>query len=440
MIKIRKVKIGDLSVVAEMMYNALEPFYGGDHRAHAKRIVETATHGTKDKNGHFSAAQLFYVAEKNNEIIGILNFVVKHQGTLKISPLIIREDARGKGVSRLLLRKMETYAKKYCVRQIYCTVSAKNKLALGYFLARGFVRAGTAIGHYRTNIDEVLLYKITGYGDHSFEENIISVLPLAEEDKPQVRQLVISSLSLFFEGVNDKWVDSLFAGHERKDSRDPNEKYKLIWVAKSGSRVLGVASATPKKGEPIKLMPLVAENIQAFSSLMSEISFFSLEYGHKLYTHIVPNCDEVKILQQHGWQIEAMMPEAYKRGVVTEQWGLVLGEKIMKTMRMKQQYFDAIMAGTKSLEVRVGYASIQKIRKGDNIRLECGRLSGIVQVSDVRIYQTFAEMLKCEKSGHIVPEDPAGALRILQGIYPREKEELGIYVFEIKVVKSTGDR
>jgi len=39
MIHVREVQLDDLSVVAEMMHTHLDPFYGGDHRAHAKRIV-----------------------------------------------------------------------------------------------------------------------------------------------------------------------------------------------------------------------------------------------------------------------------------------------------------------------------------------------------------------------------------------------------------------
>jgi len=57
------------------------------------------------------------------------------------------------------------------------------------------------------------------------------------------------------------------------------------------------------------------------------------------------------------------MPEAYKPGVVTQQWGLSMEEKVMKKMRVKRQYFNAIMAGTKPLEARVGYASIKRIQK-----------------------------------------------------------------------------
>ncbi len=438
MIKVRWVTPDDLPVVAEMMHHALDPYYGGDHRAHAKRIVETASRGTKDLKGHFSAAQLMYVAVENGDILGILNFVAKYQGTVKISPLIVRQDARGKGVSRMLLEKLYEYAKENHVRQVYCTVSAKNTLALNYFLAQGYVKAGTASRHYRTDIDEVMLYKIIEHDGVYPAERIISVLPLTTEDESQVRDLIINRLAPFFDGVDERWVRSLFDGYSRKGTRDPNEKYKLIWVAKvPDGTVLGVAAATPKKGEPVKLMPLLAEDIQAFSALVTVLPSLLREYGHKLYTHTVPTCVEVETFQHNGWRIEAMMPEAYKHGVITQQWGLVMEDTVMKTMRVKRQYFNAIMAGTKPLEVRVGYENIKNIKVGAHIRLECTPHHGIVEVTDVRVYKTFADMLAKEKSGHIVPDNSTGALSVLQGIYPKEKESLGVYVFQLKVVKKT---
>jgi ASC-1-like (ASCH) protein len=231
-------------------------------------------------------------------------------------------------------------------------------------------------------------------------------------------------------------MDALLAGYERKGTRDPNEKYKLIWVAKDpDGSVLGVAAATPKKGEPIKLMPLVAEDIQAFSALVAELPGLLREYGRKLYTHVVPTSIEVETLQHYGWRIEAMMPEAYQHGVVTQQWGLVLEEKVMRMMRVKRPYFNAIMAGTKPLEVRVGYGNIRSIKKGEQIRLECGNNSGVVEVVEVRVYKTFADMLQKEKAGYIVPDNPVNALAVLRSIYPPEKEQLGAYVFQFKVVR-----
>jgi predicted GNAT family acetyltransferase len=146
MVHVREVQLDDLPVIAEMMHHALDPYYGGDHRAHAKRIVETASKGNTDTNGHFSAEQLMYVATEDNHIVGILNFVSKYQGTVKISPLIVHESARGKGVSRLLLQKLNEYAKEYQVRQIYCTVSAKNAIALSFFWRKDMSVQGLRVG------------------------------------------------------------------------------------------------------------------------------------------------------------------------------------------------------------------------------------------------------------------------------------------------------
>lgn len=436
MVTVRTVTLEDLPVVAEMMHQALDPYYGGDHRAHAKRIVETSARGGVDEKGHFSAAQIMYVAEKDGLIVGILNFVVKHQGTLKISPLIVRESERGAGISRLLFERVFDYARKNNVRQIYCTVSARNTLALEYFLAHGFVRAGKALRHYRTDLDEVMLYKIVEHHDIQFRDSIFSIVPLDEADKPQVRKMVVSRLSQYFEGVNDAWVDALFAGYDRRHSSDPNEKYKLIWVVKApDGTILGVAAATPKKGEPIKLMPLLAETIEAFWALISELPGLLSEHGHKLYTHTVPTGIEVETFQHHGWQIEAMMPEAYKSGVVTQQWGLSIEGTVMRTMRVKQIYFESIMAGTKPLEVRVGYDNIKKIRVGDRIQLESNRETGIVEVKAIRVYKSFAEMLQHERPGHIAPDHPRDVLEVLERIYPPEKEALGVYVFQLQVIR-----
>jgi len=187
----------------------------------------------------------------------------------------------------------------------------------------------------------VMLYKIVEHDGMFPDKRIISVRPMEKQDEQQVRHLVISCLAPYFDGVYDCWVTALFEGYTRKDTRDPNEKHKLIWVAKApDGTVLGVAAATLKKDEPIKLMPLIAEDIQAFSALVAELPSHLREYGHKLYVHTVPTSVEVETFQHHGWRIEAMMPEAYKRGVVTQQWGLSMEKTVMRMMHVKRQYFQ----------------------------------------------------------------------------------------------------
>ena len=431
MVTIRKVQLDDLPVIAELMHDALSPFYGGDHRAHARRIVTTAAVSEDDRNGHFSLTQVMYVAEIDGSLAGIINLVVKKQGTLKINPLIVSPEHQGKGAGKVLFEQTLDYARTMQARQIYCTVSLRNKTVLSFFKQKGFLPCGVARGHYRPDLDEVMLYLPPS--EYAEAEHIISVVPFSPEDEQGVRDLVLDQLPQYFNGVDQSWVSSMFAGYERRHNRDPEEKYKLLWVAKSPDKqILGVVAATPKKGEPIKLMPLAAAHDEAFAALLTDLPGHLDEYGHKLYTHIVPTPNRVRLLQLHGWTIELMLPEAYKPGITTQQWAYTFGRPNMRTLRVRKPYFNAIFAGTKTLEVRVGYCNIKNIRDGEQIQFQCGPTLRTITVAKVRKYPTFAAMLAKEDARQVVPSDPQNALRILQEIYPAEKEALGVYVLQLQ--------
>lgn len=108
-------------------------------------------------------------------------------------------------------------------------------------------------------------------------------------------------------------------------------------------------------------------------------------------------------------------------------------------MRIKKPYYDAIMSGRKTLEVRVGYGSIKRLRIGELLQLETSHESGAVQIRSIRTYDNFAKMLAAEDWRQIVPQakDRAEALQLLQKIYPPRKEKLGVYAIEITKVESS---
>ncbi|HEU5377866.1 MAG TPA: ASCH domain-containing protein [Ktedonobacteraceae bacterium] len=108
----------------------------------------------------------------------------------------------------------------------------------------------------------------------------------------------------------------------------------------------------------------------------------------------------------------------------------------MHTMRIKRPYYDAIMAGQKTLEVRVGYDNIKRYQAGEIIRLETSEAWGTVKIKTVRTYTSFEDMLEALGWQKIAPDagDTATALRTIREIYPPEKEALGVYVFEVEPV------
>lgn len=444
-VRIREARTDDFEWVENLMQDTLERYYGGDHRAHAKRIFEAHIAGGIDRLGFFSFEQRMYIAEIDGERAGMIHLVGKRQSTYKISPLIVAPAFQGKfGLGNILLEHAETYVRSHQARQLYCTVAEKNVTAMQFFLRKGFIRAGSSDSHYKSGVTESMLYKPL-YGVSkilSLDQIHVSVLPFDEtnaEVKQQVGRLLLEGLQGSFEGITDDWVAALFEGYARRHTFDINTKYKLIFVAiDSTGRVIGVAGATPKKGSPIKVMPFIATNIVAFEALLIDIPHQLIPYGHKLYIHINPSADEVVSLQRLGWKLDAAMPSAYFPGVVTHQWSLDIGETTMRAMRVKRRFYDLIFSGRKTLEVRIGYESINRIQVGERIRLTTHTGSFEVKVNAIRRYPTFDRMLSFEPYERIAPDARSReeVLSLLRQIYPPHKEQLGVVVLEFERIGS----
>ncbi|MCX6780507.1 MAG: GNAT family N-acetyltransferase [Candidatus Magasanikbacteria bacterium] len=88
-ITIREARADDFEFVAKLMKVALDPWYDGDHLAHAQRIFDAHMAGGADHVGHFSAEQHMFVLEVDGVRAGMVHLVIKKQGTAKISPLIV---------------------------------------------------------------------------------------------------------------------------------------------------------------------------------------------------------------------------------------------------------------------------------------------------------------------------------------------------------------
>ena len=437
-INIREAREEDRGFVKSLMCEALKPFYGGDHEKHAERIFSTHISGGRDNLGYFSFEQKMFIIEADNTPAGMIHLVGKRQGTYKISPIIVAPKYRGRyGLGKKLLEFGENYARSKGCRQIYCTVSEQNSSALEFFIKNGYIIAGKSDGHYRAEITEMMLYKLlysSAFWEEVERENI-SVLPFKKSYRMQVRKLLLKTLPEHFTGIDEEWVDSLFKGYERRYFDDIFLKYKLIYMALDrNDRVTGIAAATPKKSKrPIKLMPLIAQNLASFTALLIDVPYFLRQYGCILYVHITPNVNQTIALQRYGWRLDAAMPAGYHPGVVTQQWSFKLTENYVRPLRSKQRYLDFIKSGEKILEVRVGYEHIKTIKPKDKVRFLSSNETIEATVKDIRRYPNFVEMAEREDYQKIIPGHSKGeVLKKLKKIYPPEFEKLGVFVLEIK--------
>lgn len=103
--------------------------------------------------------------------------------------------------------------------------------------------------------------------------------------------------------------------------------------------------------------------------------------------------------------------------------------------RIKRQYFDQLISGKKTLEIRVGYRSVQRIQAGDTITFENYGPNRFL-VTRVSIYPNFQKAFAAEDLRKALPYlSPAAARRAYRKIYPPQREKLGIYVLELECLE-----
>lgn len=108
-----------------------------------------------------------------------------------------------------------------------------------------------------------------------------------------------------------------------------------------------------------------------------------------------------------------------------------------KTMWIREPYLSQILNGQKTVEVRVGYPNIQRLRPGDQLKLNDQHL---VTIGHIGRYADFEELLAQEDPAAIAPDLPADELLMaMRQIYGPEKEALGAIALELVLPEDDGE-
>lgn len=112
-----------------------------------------------------------------------------------------------------------------------------------------------------------------------------------------------------------------------------------------------------------------------------------------------------------------------------------------RELNIRLPYLRLIADGVKTVEVRVAYSSMRKIRPGQDLVFVSGGERLPTRVKDVREYTSFDEMLDREDPvaiGGELGESKDELLAAIRGIYPPEKERLGVLAIEIERLRLSG--
>ncbi|MED7948033.1 ASCH domain-containing protein [Streptomyces sp. BE303] len=106
---------------------------------------------------------------------------------------------------------------------------------------------------------------------------------------------------------------------------------------------------------------------------------------------------------------------------------------------MYREYFELIADGSKTVEVRVAYDSMKRIKVGDLLNFTCRGEECLTRVLRVGHYPTFKAMFGTEDVKAVNPNaTEAEQLEAIYSIFPPEKEALGVLTFEIERVNGDG--
>ena len=101
-----------------------------------------------------------------------------------------------------------------------------------------------------------------------------------------------------------------------------------------------------------------------------------------------------------------------------------------KTLWIKDEYLRLILAGRKTIEVRVAYSNIARLQAGDRLLLNDQHPFVIRRIGR---YASFEELLAHEDAAFIAPDVlPDRLIEKLRATYPLAKEALGVVALEIE--------
>jgi ASC-1-like (ASCH) protein len=106
-------------------------------------------------------------------------------------------------------------------------------------------------------------------------------------------------------------------------------------------------------------------------------------------------------------------------------------------LTIRGPYLELIAAGTKTVEVRVGYRSMRNIHAGQELAFVCGDRRVMTRVTQVVEYPSFEAMLDHEDAraiGGELGESLAELLAVIRAIYPPEKESLGVLAIHVELI------
>ncbi len=115
-----------------------------------------------------------------------------------------------------------------------------------------------------------------------------------------------------------------------------------------------------------------------------------------------------------------------------------INEKI-REIYLKQEFFEFVKSGLKTLEARVAFQSFLNISEGDHVIFKSGQGESVkVEITGVRQYNNLNEVLQAENISKLAPNMIDEQIqKIGQALFSKSDiEKYGLLIFEFQIARA----
>ncbi len=323
--KVRLYSSDDYAILSPW-FSALSTFYDG-HTEDNKLIDQLVDKHEKDPYGFFTTAKEIYVCENEEaQIAGFFCLNYKRGNSVKVGPIIVAPETRGRGVGKYMFTVIEQICIEKRVRKIYATTSHLNHAVNSLFKANWYTPEAQYPDQYKVGSSEIVWGKILIHDSGLVQPEISSMLgsqpgAYVREFNPDTDKVflerVVGQLGTLHDDLGSDFIEATIAGYMRgKEFLGFQSKTKDIRIAftdHSESVFAGLGIFSPKRGGPGKLYPFVGTKegqkalVQEFINTSKNVSV------RKLYTFCSAfDVNECALLEQLGFTNRGTLIQPYK--------------------------------------------------------------------------------------------------------------------------------
>lgn len=304
----------------------LSKYYDGHENS--KFLNQLVDKDIRDPNGYLTLKKEIWCAlDDHQQFLGFVCLNYKRGNSVKIGPIIVRPESRGKGVGKFLINSSLNKLKFEQIRKVYATTSSENIPAISLFRNFGFKLELELPEQYRVGNKEFVWGYFFGQPKEIYtaKRSLLDPYPFVKSEGDKVDifnsisdlhclQDAISVIKIWHEGINKTFIHQVVQATKR--GLDFESKGKIILVTRNlKNQTTGIVIATPKRGGSVKLYPIYGSSNSQFLLLNDlKVTFRQNQY-RKLYTFIHASDNKhIQFLRNYGFNLRGKIYSPYKSG------------------------------------------------------------------------------------------------------------------------------